>query len=281
MSLLGSYTSALKSYAYSYAGSELYKAFIRWNLLGEGQLNQGSAIGSSLGGIAVPGLANLLGFTSLAGPIGLFIGTVVGSLVGGIFGDEDFPHVAYVVNIVNGEFVTKFAYELDEGNPEIASQMGEAAKEILNFFAGVVGGQLITGENVYYGHYKEQLVYQPQDGVPGSSSFGKRVGFNISQAAIEAGAVYQLTKTQIEGGDRYIKRLLANLTAARGTLEQLNQNFQIAKEYGVYQDNPALYQEYINNLAANSIQDADKRIIDLQSHPWDRFVPDELNDALI
>ena len=272
LGLLSSYVSALESYALSYAGSELYKAFVRWNIIGEGQLNQGSAIGSSLGG--------LIG-SFLAGPLGTFVGTVVGSLIGGVFGDEDFPRAAYVINIVDGEFVTQFAYELDDGNTEIARQMGETARDILNFFASTVGGQLMSVENIYYGHYKEQLVYQLQDDAPGSSSFRTRVGFDNAQAAIEAGIVYQLTKTQIEGGDRYIKRLFNNYTNSRSNLKDFNELLQIAKEYGTYQDNPALYQEYLNKLAASSIQDADKRILDLQSHPWDSFVPPELNEKLI
>ncbi|BAZ14316.1 putative Ig [Calothrix sp. NIES-4071] len=265
----------------SYAGSEFYKTLVRWNIISESQLNQGSAIGGSLGAITIPGFINWLGVASLTGPIGIFVGTVVGSLIGGVFGDEDFPRAAYVINIVDGEFVTKFAYELDDGNTEIARQMGEAAKEFLNFFAGNVSGQLLSVENVYYGHYKEQYVYQLQDDAPGGSSFRRRVGFNNAQAAIEAGVVYQLTKTQIEGGDRYIKRLFNNYTNSRSNLEDFNELLQIAKEYGTYLDNPALYQEYINKLAANSIPDADKRIADLQSHPWDSFVPAELNDELI
>ncbi|MBC1269455.1 putative Ig domain-containing protein, partial [Trichormus variabilis FSR] len=277
LDLINSYKNALASYA----GSEFYKTLVRWNIIGEGQLNQGSAIGGSLGAVAIPGLASWLGFTALTGPIGIFVGTVVGSLIGGVFGDEDFPRAAYAINIVNGEFVTQFSYELDDGNTEIARQMGEAAKEILNFLAETVGGQLMTVENVYYGHYKEQLVYQLQDNAPGSSSFRTRVGFSNAQAAIEAGVVYQLTKTQIEGGDRYIKRLFNNYTNSRSNLDDFNELLQIAKEYGTYLDNPTLYQEYINKLAANSIQDADKRITALQSHPWDSFVPAELNDDLI
>jgi hypothetical protein len=271
-SLINSYASALESYAYSYASSELYKSFVRWNFLSEGQLNEGSAIGSSIG--------TAIG-SYIAGPIGGFVGSIVGSLIGGLFGDKDFPRAAYVINLVDGKFVAKFAYELDKGNTEIASQMGASAQQILNFFVGIIGGQAITTEDVYYGHYIEQLVYQPKNDIPGGSSLRGRVGFGDVQDAVEAGVVFQFTKTQIEGWDLYIKRLLNNLNVERGTLNELNRNFQAAKEYGVYKDNPALYQEFISNLAINSVQDADKRIIDLRSHPWDRFVPNELNDALI
>ncbi|MBD2496754.1 calcium-binding protein [Nostoc sp. FACHB-280] len=274
LSLVSSYVNSLASYA----GSEFYKTLVRWNIIGEGQLNQGSAIGGSL----LPTLSSLLGFTSFTGPIGILVGTVIGSLIGGVFADEDFPRAAYVVNIVDGKFVTKFAYEFDDGVADIARQMGESAKEILNYLAGTVGGQLLSVENVYYGHYIKELVYQLQDDAPGGSSYRRRVGFGENaQAAIEAGVVYQLTKTQIEGGDRYIKRLFNNYTNSRSNLDDFNELLQIAKEYGTYLDNPTLYQEYINKLAANSIQDADKRITDLQSRPWDRFVPEELNDALI
>ncbi|WP_284681659.1 calcium-binding protein, partial [Adonisia turfae] len=276
LNLAGSYLKALESYAFSYAGSELFDSLVRWNVVGESQINEGTAIGSTLG--------STIGFAFL-GPIGSFLGTLAGSFLGGflgdLFGDEDFPRAAYVVNLADGEYVTQFAYELDDGSPDLARQMGEAAKDILQFFAGSVGGQLVNVENIYYGHYLEEFVFQLHDDAPGGSSYRKRVGFDDAQKAIEAGVVYQLGKTQIEGGDLYVKRFLSGLDTKNGTIENLDKDLRVAKEYGVYKDNPVLYQEYIDNLAANSIQDADARIVELRSRPWDRFVPTELNEQII
>ena len=167
------------------------------------------------------------------------------------------------------------------GNAELAEQMGETAEQILNLFERVIDGQLIEAENVYYGHYLEDFVYQPEDNAPGRSSRGSRISFGNPQEAVEAGAVYQLQKTQIEGGDLYVKRALADLSEQRGTLEQLNKAFQSAKEYGVYRDNPALYQNYIDGLDENTISDADERIEKLRSRPWERFVPPSLNEDII
>ena len=284
----------------SYAGRELSDKLLNTS---SREAQFGGSLGSTIGSIVgqtlipIPGIGGAIG-AALGNLYGSFIGylmdevPVLGYLIAPGFGllielldsviDEDFPRAAYIVNIDNGEFATQFAYELDDGNTEIARQMGEAARDILNFFASTVGGQLLTVENAYYGHYKEQLVYQLEDDAPGRSSFGTRVGFgDNAQAAIEAGVVYQLTKTQIEGGDRYIKRFFNNYTNSRSNLEDFNELLQLVKEYGTYQDNPALYQEYVNQLAENSIQDADKRILDLRSQPWNSFVPPELNEELI
>ncbi|MBE9061112.1 calcium-binding protein [cf. Phormidesmis sp. LEGE 11477] len=274
-----SFSSALASYAASYASNELYESLVRWNIISESQLNEGSAIGGSVGG-TVGGLVGSV-FPVIGTWVGSFLGSIAGSLIGGLFGDEDFPRAAYLISVLENEYVNQFSYELDDGNTELAKQMGDAAQQILNLFADVIDGQLIEAEDVYYGHYLEDLVYQPEDDAPGRSSRGGRVSFDDVQAAIEAGAVYQLQKTLVEGGDLYIKRALTNLDEPRGTLEQLNQTFQAAKEYGVYKDNPSLYQNYVDGLDENAISDADERIIELRSRPWERFVPPSLNEDII
>ena len=276
-SLLTAYEGAVIDYAASYAGAELYEALVRWNVISEGQLNEGSAIGGAVGG-ALGSLIPIPGFGTW---LGTFLGSLAGSLIGGVFGDEDFPRAAYLVQLLDEEFTSLFSYELDDGNAELAEQMGETAEQILNLFERVIDGQLIEAENVYYGHYLEDFVYQPEDNAPGRSSRGSRISFGNPQEAVEAGAVYQLQKTQIEGGDLYVKRALADLSEQRGTLEQLNKAFQSAKEYGVYRDNPALYQNYIDGLDENTISDADERIKKLRSRPWERFVPPSLNEDII
>ncbi len=273
------FLNAFGSAAGSYVGGELSDKFFNTS---SRAAQIGGSLGSTIGSIVGKIVGQkLIPIPGVGAAIGAALGDLLGSFIGSLI-DEDFPRAAYIVNIDNGEFVTQFSYELDDGITEIGRQMGEAARDILNFFASTVGGQLLTVENIYYGHYQEQSVYQLEDDAPGRSSFGTRVGFGENaQAAIEAGVVYQLTKTQIEGGDRYIKRLFNNYTNSRSNLEDFNELLQISKEYGTYQDNPALYQEYVNQLAEKSIQDADKRILDLRSQPWNSFVPPELNEELI
>lgn len=57
----------------------------------------------------------------------------------------------------------------------------------------------------------------------------------------------QLKSAKIEGGDLYIKRLLATLPGIN-SIAQLNADYQVASEWGVYRDNPVLYEKAIDNL---------------------------------
>ena len=70
---------------------------VRWNVISEGQLNEGSAIGGAVGG-ALGSLIPIPGFGTW---LGTFLGSLAGSLIGGVFGDEDFPRAAYLVQLLH------------------------------------------------------------------------------------------------------------------------------------------------------------------------------------
>jgi len=108
----------------SFLGSQLHQAAIqKWNILSEDFSIKGAGIGGSIGSlVASLGGAYTLGtgasvassvgawFTagSFAGPIGVLVlgvaGTLLGSILGGAFGDKDYPRAAYTVTIENGIF---------------------------------------------------------------------------------------------------------------------------------------------------------------------------------
>lgn len=306
-----------------YFGSDLYNRFIDWNIFSEGYSLEGAAIGGSLGGLAagliggitigtgttlgVGGLAaSYLGAVGVettiassigtylgagatfAGPVGIFVlalaGTFLGSALGGIFGDEDFPRAGYLVTIENGQFVYRFDWVADDGNEEIARVMAENATDFLNYIASAVGGQVYaTGNNLddifFYGHYLEDYFYKPlrvaPDAAGGSSSWKYPYRFDSIEQAIITGVREQIGNAIIEGGDRFQKRAL--LTTNAGNFADLAKDIAIAKEYGIAKDNWALHQEFIEDLRNNAISDADEDILDLRDHPWDAFTPPEDN----
>ncbi len=292
----------------SFVGSQLYQAAIqKWNILSEDFSIEGAGVGATLGGLAtgfgtssiVTGLG--LAGTAFAGPLGYAvfsaIGTLLGSILGGTFGDKDYPRAGYSVTIENGIFVAKFAFNLDGGNTSLAQQMGNNAKDILNFLASSVGGKLSPTGNIildmyFYGHYLNSYFYKDlrvgADAAGGSSDWRYPNRFSNAQDAIIRGIIDQIKAAQFEGGDLYIKRLLKSLPTDVNTLDKLNADFQVAREWGIYKDNSVLYEKNINYLKANAIKDAETRILDLRSQSQSSVTPnpnyalkfDGINDYL-
>jgi len=270
--------------AASYVATETYQKLIKWNIISESQNNTGAQIGGTIGGA----------IGSIWGPIGAGVGQLIGSLIGGvignIFGDKDYPRAAYIVEFRKyidsyikyydrGEFIWYYSYERDRGNAALADQMAKAAMDTLNVLTAVVRGKLFAGDTLLYGHHEGTYVYQLPNTIVDASKFHYgRVGFGSAQAAIEAGVLLQLKSVKIEGGDLYIKRLLATQLGIN-TIDQLNNDYRVAAEWAVYKDNPVLYDKAIQNLKENGVADADKRILALRIHPEDAFKPPQNGEA--
>ena len=173
-----------------YVGSDLYYRLMDWNILSESFSAEGVAIGGSLGGKAAgfageavaTSIGSYLGAGAIAGPVGFFVlalaGTLLGSTLGGIFGDEDFPRAGYSVTIENGEFVYNFGWELDGGSSQISETMAENATDFLNYIASAVGGQVYATGNenddiFYYGHYFQDYFYKPLSVAPNAPRWFK------------------------------------------------------------------------------------------------------------
>ncbi|OBQ04217.1 LamG-like jellyroll fold domain-containing protein [Anabaena sp. AL09] len=291
MDLLGQLQNMGASALGSFLGSQLYQVSIqKWNIFSEDFSIKGAGIGSALGG-TLGSLAVGFGwaFSSLSGPlaplgyfVGSAIGTLLGGIIGGTFGDKDYPRAAYSITIENGIFVAKFAFNLDGGSTSLAQQMGNNAKDILNFLASSVGGKLSPTGNIildmyFYGHYLNSYFYKDlrvgADAAGGSSDWRYPNRFSNAQDAIIRGIIDQIKAAQFEGGDLYIKRLLKSLPTDVNTLDKLNADFQVAREWGIYKDNSVLYEKNINYLKANAIKDAETRILDLRSQSQSSVTP--------
>ncbi|MEI3652133.1 MAG: LamG-like jellyroll fold domain-containing protein [Dolichospermum lemmermannii FEM_B0920] len=258
-----------------FIGTDLYRRMIdKWNILSEDYSKQGAAIGSTIG-------AYIGSFIPIP-VVGTAIGSLLGGIIGGTFGDKDYPRAAYTVTIENGIFVAKFAFNLDGGSTSLAQQMGNNAKDILNFLASSVGGKLSPTGNIildmyFYGHYLNSYFYKDlrvgADAAGGSSDWRYPNRFSNAQDAIIRGIIDQIKAAEFEGGDLYIKRLLKSLPTDVNTLDKLNADFQVAREWGIYKDNSVLYEKNIHYLKANAIKDAETRILDLRSQSQSSVTP--------
>lgn len=199
----------------SFIGSQLYKKLIDWNVLSEQVHPKGSSIGASIGGLLgsyIPGVGTLFG---------TFLGTLLGNSIADIFGDKDYPRAGVGVEVdkKTGAFVVESPsalgvespYAFDGGNKEIAEKMGLAAKETLNLITGMIGGRLVSSKLFWYGHYFKDLFYQEHTEAPGGSSLKGRVLFKNPEEAVQAGVIKQLQTVGIEGGNPYMKQVLAEL----------------------------------------------------------------------
>ncbi|NEZ54320.1 hypothetical protein DXZ20_01110 [Leptolyngbyaceae cyanobacterium CCMR0081] len=245
-SLIGSYLESLEGYALSYAGSELFESLVRWNVLGESQVNEGTAIGSTLGGT----IGN-----AFLGPVGSILGTLAGSIAGGffgdVFGDKDYPRAAKPVEFepLTGAFIVGTPYLHDDGNLDIANEMALLAEDSLNSIVDLTGGKVISARTYNYGHLFSDFVHQIDHQSADGHSTRRRVKFDNLKEAIEAGILEQLKSVQIDGGDTYVKKVLANhKTNPYSSLQALVADLEFAREYGIFQGNLGFYLNLIANI---------------------------------
>jgi Ca2+-binding RTX toxin-like protein len=302
----------------SFAGSWTYSQLVgKWNVLSEdisaSGVKYGSAIGGSLAGLAggitlgtgaagvslATSLGSWIVAGSFAGPVGIFVmaavGTLLGSMIGGEFGDKDYPRSAYkvILDPSTGTFTSAFSYNDDGATPEAAQKMGEYAKDLINMLMSTIGGRAIqSAESVdtfNYGYRETSYIFHlGGPNFPGGSTWGAWVKFDAPDKAIAAGVIQQLRRTMIEGGDLYMKRLIANISQVEFTytdftlfndkryivtprnlpdisLEKLNSDLLVAKEYGIYLDNPVLYDRLIANVKATQLPQSEEGILAMRA----------------
>ncbi|WP_148096718.1 FG-GAP-like repeat-containing protein, partial [Aphanothece sacrum] len=243
----------------SYAATELYDGLIRWNVLSENYSVEGAAIGGTIGA-TVGGIIGSIG-GPIGSAIGAGIGKLIGNILGGIFGDDDPPQaIGYIYpDYQTGLFkVSPLDNKLPQDFYNLAKQMSETAQTALNSLILEIGGELIYAKGGGYGHYKKYHFH-----LEGERRDPEKT--KTAEGALNFGILRQVKTFQIEGGDLYLKRALLTTDATR--VEVLGKDLEVAREYGVYKDNPVLYLATIKYLDDNAIQLADKSILDLRQHP--------------
>lgn len=270
------YLDTLKNAGYnviaSYAATELYEGLIRWNVLSENYSAEGSAIGGAIGSTVGGVIGSFFGVPI----IGSAIGKLIGNILGGIFGDDD-PTMAigYIYpDYQSGLFkVSPLDSRLPGDYYNLAKQMSESAQTILNGLILSIGGELIYAKGGGYGHYKKYHFH-----LEGERRDPEKT--KTAEGALNWGILRQAKIMQIEGGDLYLKRAL--LTSDTTRIEALGKDLEVAREYGVYKDNPALYEATIKYLDDNAVQLADQSILDLRQNP-DKIpqLPEDKDDQFV
>ncbi|MEL6439419.1 MAG: hypothetical protein AAFQ80_09225, partial [Cyanobacteria bacterium J06621_8] len=185
--------------------------------------NIGSTFGGIIGNFILPG-----------------IGTLVGQIAGGFVWDLiDNPEAFYSVtlNSETGAFEFQFAFEDDDGEVAIAEQMSQTASETLNLLVGIIGGTPIAADSYLYGLKEDQFQHRNQE----------INSFDDFESAITVGIVSQIKTVEFEGGDEYIKYLLAQ-PDYNPSLDVLFEDLGVAQEYSNHKSDPFLYGKTILNI---------------------------------
>lgn len=232
----------------NYGSSWLFNQTVgRWNVFSEGLNNPGADIGATIGMIAG---GHFLG--PLIGPaIGNFLGNVLGGWLGDLFGDDDYPRSGYRVALDDGEFVRKSGWELDGGNRGFAKEMADSGANYLNMTIGMTGGEPVSIQKAWYGHYEDKAAYFPDQRAPGWVDGGKRWLRSNPQKAVEIGVLDQLKTVEIKGGNQFAVNVIDRFTEGTynpDSIGQLLEDIGMSIEYHTYKQNPDLYLQMIENI---------------------------------
>ncbi len=223
ITLGGTIGTAVPSAVGSYFANQLATQLFHGNGLGAsigGQI--GSAIGAYAGSV-IPGLGTFLGST---------LGSFIGNAIGGLFGPGSSvgPNANANVNFVDGQWVLGSTGSDNGGDVQIPIGMATGAIDMLNGMVETIGGTAVQpGGTVGYAYFANGPVFYA-----GGNSFPD------IQQAVKYGTLESLRGTVISGGDVYMKRALLNSDAT--SLEQLILDVDIGRQWGIYQDNPELFE---------------------------------------
>jgi Ca2+-binding RTX toxin-like protein len=185
--------------------------------------------------------------------LGIFIGFVLGALIGNLFGRKK-PRIPtanaeVVLQIPNAEYALGAVTQANGGNLDLVRAMGEAARDTLNGLIAVVtyGDESAKVANTFsptqvYGHSGGQLWVK----LGGPSMAANNVA--SADEAVDKGVLWALPSTQIVGGDMLLKRALYNMIRHPGqvtSVAQLSGDLQIADDYRFYLQNRAIIDSMI------------------------------------
>lgn len=184
---------------------------------------------------------------SIGGPVGAFIGAAIGAFVGfirgtfigNLFGIRQ-PKIPSadaesVLNLNSGYYQVGSVSQRNGGNAELVRKMANAAVDTLNGFISIITDRSSINRisNLYsptqiYGHTSSNIWVQ-------LTSSGSKVTFESANDAVEYGSLWALKRTQIIGGDLYLKRLINNSDADK--FVALLGDVEVAADYARYRRN--------------------------------------------
>lgn len=229
----------------------------------------GSAVGSFVASKLIGNTAGMV-LNAFAPGIGSFVGFVLGSLIGNLFGKKK-PKVptasAYTeLQIPYARYELGAVTVTSNGNRDLVTSMASTARDTLN---GLIATVAYTNTTAYvsnlngasttqkYGHTGGQI-YVTVNGV--------QTNFSSADQAVEFGALAAIRNTKIVGGDIFAKRVIARSPAA--DLTSLTGDLQIASDYRFYANNRDLVNGFITGAYASlseaeqSYYAANKALID-------------------
>ena len=218
-----------------------------------------SAAGSYVGAAYGTKIGASIG--SLGGPIGAAIGAFIGGVLGAVFGNllgrrkPKIPSASAntVLSFQDGMYVLGSVTSQNNGNEDYVTDLANFAADGLNDAIAVIKGSGLNGEviNTYsptqtYGHTANQVYV---------TIGGQTHNVNAGVDALDIGTMYALKRTEIAGGNLYMKRAVRNSTAQN--LVAMSNDLQTAGDFATYKRN----QDIIDGAIAapyNSLSEADK-----------------------
>ena len=215
----------------------------------------GSAVGSVVGGTALAETFAMMG--AFAGPVGIlvgaFVGVIVGSIIGGLFGGSKPPPPTADAKLEFDEdnltYQIKSLNSANGGNSEAMKNIAESlGKYLVNTFT-LPGGQLIDASLMPNIDVNQNGNKINVNGYSGTFADAQKLIANVLSK--------EMPFINVENGNEYILRAMNRTNEKflsgnpddlnRVNINELYKNISLAKDYGVYVNEP-LVQEYVNKL---------------------------------
>lgn len=246
--------------AASYLGSKLASAIYKPDTVG-GQI--GSAVGAAYGSFVAGNILAISGVNPVsfaAAVVAVALWTVLGGLIGSIFGGTPRSGADASWDAAKGEFVVANAYARKGGSKEAAQQLASIVATNLNAVLVASGATLLDPARVQTGNYgmrKKEYTYRPtstrDEGAITARFSGKDGAEKLTTHGSYLGIASMLE--QLAGGDVYIKRAIGAVLANSGgnpngngvgaagqfSMTTLSGAIATATDYGLYVQNaPAI-----------------------------------------
>lgn len=177
-----------------------------------------------------------------------------------------------VMNLSSGYYELGTVQRRDGGNVELVQNMAEAAKDTLNGFIQQItyGSEIAPVANSYsptqvYGHTANKIWVKVGN---------RKHEFETPDNAIDFGIHWAIKRTEIIGGDLYLKRALHNSTTT--TVAAPAGDMQLADDYKMYQNNVSMILAMMSG-PYQSLSDSDRNFYNANTDRFQRVQMREIS----